>query len=267
MSRKEYRAMNEAVSTSVGTLMVPEFDTITPEEPIVVARRRMEAETRRSLIVVDADRPVGIIEWRRLQHVDAPANTPVGEVMVREFPILTPNMSVADAQMHLADVDVDRIPVVDESGRLIGEVPRTSLSKFEVTTAAGAGAGVQSPGERDTVASTSTSTSTDVPAVPTDGLEGVSADEAFAAAVSAPAPEVREGMTAVGSGGSKLGEVDQIIVESTGTASAFTVKHGFLSKKHKKIPMDSVDHVEGDTVVLAIDQSEFKMLRDEEDAM
>lgn len=248
--------MDEAANVSIDSLMVPQFDTITPEEQVRVARRRMEAETRRSLIVVDGDRPVGVIEWRHImRESEVPADAPVGDYMVREFPLLRRDMMVNEAIGHLGQVDFDRIPVVDQGGHLVGEVPRTALSKFGTTTSSAEPAVEGFPQDQRVLEQTSERFGDDTDAGPFETYEATTAGF-----------EVQTGMAAHGSGGSKLGEIDEIILDPNGSPAAFMVKHGLLSKKHKKIPMDNVDRVEGDRVVLAIDQSEFKILRDEEDA-
>ncbi len=48
--------MDDVSAFDVDSLLVPDFDAITADETVRVARRRMEAETLRSLIVVDAER-------------------------------------------------------------------------------------------------------------------------------------------------------------------------------------------------------------------
>ena len=58
-------------TTTLADLVVPSTETISPDESVTVARRRMESQTSRSLIVVDGDRPVGIVQWRGLQWLSA----------------------------------------------------------------------------------------------------------------------------------------------------------------------------------------------------
>lgn len=246
--------MSSELDMSIRSLMVPEFEAIGVGETVRDAKRRMEASTRRSLIVVDADRPVGVVEWRHISR-DTEASSPVGDYMVTAFPVLTPDTSVAQAQGQLADVDIDRIPVVDTDGRLIGEVPRFSLSKFEHTTTAATAVDEAPPQDPLLLDRDFGGVGSGQDPVLTDAYEAQTAG-----------PQIQVGMTVYGESGSKLGEVAEVITETNGRASAFTVRHGLLSKKHKKLPIDGVDRIEGDNVHMAIDSTEFKMLRNEEDA-
>lgn len=230
-------------------MIIPDVDTIGPNEPVRVARRRMESQTRRSLIVVDEDRPIGVIQWRDIAwESDVNADAQVAEHMVREFPVLRTGMTVKDAQARLGDVDFDRLPVVDEQGHLVGEVPRTVVAHYgevaEETPSAEVGmSAYRSPQERqgETVAAGSSV-----------------ADEGVILTVAS-------GMTVKGSGGKKLGTVDQVILDQMDRLAAFTVEHGLLGRKHKRIPADVVDRVEGDEVTLSIGTTEFNMLADVED--
>jgi CBS domain-containing protein len=240
-------------SGRIDEIMMPDIDTIGPQEEIRVARRRMESQTRRSLIVVEGDAPIGVIEWRGImRESEVPASSLVQDYMVREIPVLRPGMSLAEAQTYLGQVDLDRIPVVDESGRLVGEVPRTALSHYggeaDAAPTMDSGKVHGLAGDTDEIADTTRSDS--ATAVETSTASGTS---------------IKDGMTVIGSGGSKLGTVDEVILEPSGEASAFLVKHGFISHKHKRINADVVELIDGDNVVLKIDQTEFKMLANEED--
>src|SRR5690349_16690674 len=49
------RAMENVASASIGDMLTESIDTITPDETVTVAKRRMESQTSRSLIVVDGN--------------------------------------------------------------------------------------------------------------------------------------------------------------------------------------------------------------------
>lgn len=220
-----------ALETLVRNLIVPDVDTIGPNERVRDARRRMQGESRRSLVVVDDGRPVGVIAWRSImRESEVSGDEPVLTYMITDFPVFTPDMTIGDARARAAgfgDVDVDHFPVVDEQGRYIGEIDRGHLAHGDTDAA------------------------------------GTSSGRAPDAPVDVP---VREGMTVRGSAGKKLGVVSEVLIEPSGQFTAFLVEHGLLSKKHKRIPADTIDRVEGDTVVLAIDKIEFDMLANIEDA-
>ena len=109
--------MENISSASIGDMLTDSIDTITPDDTVTVAKRRMESQTSRSLIVVDGNRPVGVIQWRGLARHDG--NEMVRDVMQTEFPVLRSGMSVDEVRSYLSgmDVDIDHLPVVDESAR------------------------------------------------------------------------------------------------------------------------------------------------------
>ncbi|MBX6341707.1 MAG: CBS domain-containing protein, partial [Thermomicrobiaceae bacterium] len=113
----------------ISDMLVPDVDVIGPDEPVRAAQRRMEAQTRRSLIVVEGDRPIGVVQWRDIMRVQGPeSDQPVRDFMVREVPVLKTDMTLDEARAQLTgEVDLDRLPVVNEQGQLVGEVPRQAV--------------------------------------------------------------------------------------------------------------------------------------------
>lgn len=220
--------MENLTPTTVSDLIMEVTDTITPEDTVVIARRRMESQTSRSLLVVEADRPVGIVQWRGLAHHDG--SEAIRSVMQTAFPVLRSDMSIEEVRGYLAelDVDIDHLPVIDESGMLIGEVPRGLITKMETATSSATEHVVAGPEEdRNT---------------PTVHLES--------------------GMKVVGVSGSKIGTVDEVDLNSEGNIAHFTVKYGMLGRHAKRLPADVIRSVDGDSVNLSLDQMEFKMLAD-----
>lgn len=226
----------------ISEMMQPEVNVVAVSDPVRMARRRMESEALRSLLVVDGDRPVGVIQWVDLlrdERTEARDDAPVGDLMVREFPILTTSMTVPEARQQLGDVNVDILPVVDESGMLVGQVRRQMIAQHTETVD-------DAHGSQEPMGAAATDTG---------GVRGLDAN----------APMLTSGMTVDGDDGKKLGEVDQILVDPNGHVTGFTVTHGLISKKHKRVPFDIVDRIEGDTVYTRIGGTEFKMLADIED--
>jgi CBS domain-containing protein len=223
--------MDPVASASVGDLLVESLDTISPDETVTVAKRRMESQTSRSLIVVDDARPVGVIQWRGLARHEG--SELVRDVMQTEFPVLRSSMTVDDVRSYLSgvDVDIDRLPVVDDSGALLGEVPRGTITKSETATNAATesvAAGPEADPSRDTQ----------------------------------PRVHLEQGMKVVGVSGKNLGSVDEVDLNSEGHIAHFTVKHGLLGRHAKRLPADVISRVEDNDVHLNIDQMEFKMLAD-----
>lgn len=223
--------MENVSSASIGDMITPSIDTITPDDTVTVAKRRMESQTSRSLIVVDGNRPVGVIQWRGLARHEG--NQMVRDVMQTEFPVLRAGMSVDEVRSYLSgmDVDIDHLPVVDESGMLLGEVPRGMITKSETATNAATEAVVAGPDSDPT-------------------------------RDSQPQVHLEQGMKVVGASGKNLGSVDQVDLSAEGHISHFTVKYGMLGRNSKRLPADVIGRVEGNELHLNIDQQEFKMLAD-----
>ena len=215
--------MENLASASIGDMLVPSIDTIAPDETITVARRRMESQTSRSLIVVDDNRPIGVIQWRGLARYEG--NDLVRDVMQTEFPVLRSGMSVDEVRTYLTgvDVDLDHLPVVDESGRLLGEVPRGMITKSETATSAATEAVVAGP-------------------------------EADPTRDSQPQVRLEQGMKVVGASGKNLGSVDQVELSAEGFISHFSVKYGMLGRNSKRLPADVINRVDGNEVHLNLDQ-------------
>ncbi len=226
---REMDNVTNVTSAYVGDLMIPEVDTIAPGELVVVAKRRMESQGSRSLIVVEDDRPVGVVQWRGLARQDG--NVPIADVMMTEIPVLRADMTVDEVREQISrmDVDLDHLPVVDAAGALIGEVPRGAITKGETATGEATQKVVSGP-EADR-----------------DRLQAI---------------HLEQGMKVVGAAGNKLGTVDQVDLNADGNIAHFTVKHGLITKHVKRLPADVIAHVQGDEVRLNIDQTEFKMLAD-----
>jgi predicted transcriptional regulator/sporulation protein YlmC with PRC-barrel domain len=220
--------MENTPNAIVGDLVTASLETITPDETVTVAKRRMESQTARSLIVVEAERPVGIIQWRGLNRHDG--DTLIREVMQTAFPVLTADMPVSEVRGQLSelDVDLDHLPVVDQTGALIGEVPRGLITKMEVATSSATDQVISGPeADRDT-----------------------------------PALHLQQGMKVIGAAGNKLGTVDEVDLNPDGKIAHFTVKYGMLGRHSKRLPADVIRSVDGDSVNLSLDQMEFKMLAD-----
>jgi len=234
MADKEGPSMETV--TTVGQVMTPVHDIIRQDEEIRMARRRMESEAKRSLIVVDGDAPVGILEWRQMLRMsERPNEMLVSDFMTRDIPLLTQDMPIEAAGERLTNVDLETLPVVDADGHLVGEVPRSVVFRRQESTE-------QVKTNEPVVAGS-----------PTAHEQG-------------PLAQVSTGMTVNGSSGSKLGQVSDILVGVSGQLEAIVVEHGLFGRKHKKLPADLITGVDADQVVVTIDSPEFKALADIEQA-
>ena len=218
--------------TTISDLVSDSLDTIESHENVRAAHRRMESQTLRSLIVVDGDRAVGVVKWRDIRTVDGDA--PVTSHMTTDFPVLRNNMNIPEAHSHLGDVDFDNIPVVDDEGRLVGEVPRGAIVHHETAT-----------------------TNEDHVGVNGDPVVGD---------LDGPHYDLHADMEVVDAEDSKLGKISEMSTDPTTHRLAHVmVEHGLLRKKHKRIPVDTINRVDGDKVVLGITETEWDFLPNVED--
>lgn len=217
---------------TIREVMVPVQDVINQDESVLMARRRLQSEARRSLIVVDKDTPVGVLEWRQImRESDDLDNSPVSSVMSRDFPELTQDMTIEQVSRQMGGVDISTLPVVDETGHLVGEVPRSSITQ---------GDAVVESGKQAVSALSDTAT----------------VDTRFAS--------VKPGMTVCGSSGSKIGDVSDVAMGASGQLNAILVSHGLFGRKHKRVTADLIGDVTDDEITLLIDSPEFKALPDAE---
>jgi len=195
--------------------------------------QQFKLETVRSLVVLSDEAPVGVITRERVRKLTEPEL----DLSVREFMTATPvatldtTMGMARASIQTAEFDIDRLPIVDADGKLVGVVDRSALIHEGDTMRAETGM-VQFRGR--------------------DGADGAQINLAAGSQVR-------------GSDDEKLGELDEVLIES-GRVTTLFVKHGLLGRHHKRIGADHVSRVDGDTVYLDFGKQEFKFLADVESA-
>jgi citrate synthase len=111
------RTVSEVMSTSPVTAL--------PSETIAEAAGRMSERRVGSVVVVDGDRPIGILTERDLVRFGASGanseGTKVSEWMTEDPNCVAPDVSVQDAFNSLAEHGYRHIPVVDD-GKLVGVV-------------------------------------------------------------------------------------------------------------------------------------------------
>lgn len=225
--------MEHNPTASIRDLIMPDVDTIHPDDTVVAAKRRMEAQTIRSLLVVEDDRPVGVVRWRVINSADG--SMLIRDVMEANVPTIPVDSSMDSigGLFSGADVDYDRLPVVDENGVLVGELPRGAVTKRGVATEE-ATRPLQSMSEADEVA-------------------------------TEPALHIERGMNVIGADDDKLGTVDDVELNAEGAISGFTVKHGLLGRHSKRLPVDVIVGTRDKDLLVTIGNTEFKMLADIED--
>ena len=121
-----------AAVRTVAEVMSTDPVTAVPSETIAEAAGRMADHRVGSVIVVDGERPIGILTERDLVRFGAsPAQsdgTKVSEWMTEDPDCIGPDVSVHDAFDSLAEHGYRHIPVVD-TGRLVGVVSLRDLMR------------------------------------------------------------------------------------------------------------------------------------------
>jgi Zn-dependent protease/CBS domain-containing protein len=112
--------------------MATHFQTLTPEEPIAAVARHVLAGFQQDFPVVDNEgRVVGVLLRRDLTASLAASNsqTPVSEVMQRDFVVVHPRDMLSRAFTKLQECQCSTLPVVDERDRLVGLLTSDNLAE------------------------------------------------------------------------------------------------------------------------------------------
>jgi signal-transduction protein with cAMP-binding, CBS, and nucleotidyltransferase domain len=98
--------------------------TIEPDDPVMLAAQRMKDKMVGSLVVLDGDKPTGIITDRdiaiRVVGAGKDPTTHVREVMTREPITIKDNASFFELTKAFRKAAVRRLIVVDKNGKLVG---------------------------------------------------------------------------------------------------------------------------------------------------
>jgi CBS domain-containing protein len=115
---------------TVGEVMIRDVATVGPGEPMEVALRRMNERDIGSVVVVEGDRPVGIVTERDVvRHALEPGELRarrVGDLMSAPLVTIGPEAEVVEAFDLMTREGIRRLPVVQD-GRLVGIVAERDL--------------------------------------------------------------------------------------------------------------------------------------------
>ncbi|CAN5807152.1 hypothetical protein BH23CHL2_BH23CHL2_33560 [soil metagenome] len=214
--------------TTIRELMHDADNLMGADEPVRNARPQFDLETARSLILIDQTGPIGLLTRSQMRKIsDEQMSLPARDFMV-PVPMLQQTQTVAEARQELTEItfDADRIPVVNDDRRFVGVVNREAILR---------------DGESFT---------TDHGTVRVNG----EVNRSF---------QIQSGMNVRGAEGEKLGKIDEIIVERDAVAS-FTIEHGLLGRRHKRVKAEHVANLDDDAVYLNFGKREFKFLADVE---
>lgn len=212
----------------VADFLQPATGIVNATDPLFRIRQFARTGGFESIIVADANRPVGLIRWSDISDASSiPETCLARDIMLADSPALTDSTSLQLARCNLEITRMDRLPVVDASGEIIGVFARNTLEE---------------------------------PAMKENGKARGRHAHSNPGAVTQ-AFTVHPGMDVYASDGGLVGLVDRLFLEA-GVVSSFLVSHGNDSELHKMLSVDVVEELFNDTVILSITAAAFHRLPD-----
>ncbi len=100
--------------------------TAEPDTPIPTLSAKMEQDDVGSVVIVDDDKPVGVVTDRTiallLQETEDVTEATARDIMPDDLTTGTTMLTVKEALQQMKDADIRRLPIVDEDGTLEGIV-------------------------------------------------------------------------------------------------------------------------------------------------
>jgi CBS domain-containing protein len=120
------------MAQQIKDLMSTDVVTVSPDDPIQQAAQLMRDRDIGDVIVVDDERPTGIVTdrdivVRAMADGADPTSTPVKAVCTPGLASVGPDDDVRDAVTAMTQLDVRRLPVIDND-RLVGVVTLGDLA-------------------------------------------------------------------------------------------------------------------------------------------
>ncbi len=205
-------------------LIEPPLMAVDMRVPSMVVLRRLEQEGNHMAIITDEGKPIGFVSLAAARE-QASEEKLVGQLTVEPIPMVLPDTATVDDAIRMNTANIDRVPVVNTDGMLVGELPRTKI----------AATGLHQGDEVPIVAER---LGTEMPMT------------------------VKAGQTVVGSDGGHIGTVKDVVIEvNTGRIGHIVIEEGLLFKKERKVPVDLIDPMATDDHVhLKIDKADVDRL-------
>ena len=140
---------------TIQDIMTRDVQTISSQETIQRAAQLMDELNVGAIPVLDGDKLVGMITDRDITVRSVavgqdPRSTKVTDVMSTDVRTCTPGQSVEDVLSQMGDVQIRRVPVVDEqSGKVIGIVSLGDVATSDAADVDLALDEISSPSEPD----------------------------------------------------------------------------------------------------------------------
>jgi CBS domain-containing protein len=218
------------VETIAAFVRTPEL-TLDVLDTMRIARRRMEADSLRSLAVTHGERFVGVLNWQAIRGLSGrDLEATVARYVETDVPKLTRNTTIAEAVEAFRRSRVTTLgllPVLDSAGQLEGTLERERFL----------GNVVDSSGRIF---------------VPEDPIADLLAG-----------PELpKVGAKVVSSNGRKLGTF-QGYIDDRGQPRWIDVRHGpFWKRRNRRVTLAAIDRQSADEIVLHIDVATWATFRD-----
>lgn len=111
--------------------MTREVSTVSPDDSVSeVSNRIVESEGHNGFPVCRELTVEGFVTARDLLGVDG--QTPISAVMSTDILVADPEMSVTDAARVILRSGIQKLPVVDEAGRLVGILSNTDVVRSQI---------------------------------------------------------------------------------------------------------------------------------------
>ncbi len=102
--------------------------TLPPSETVATAKRMMAEYNVSGFPILEGDKLVGILTSRDLRFQES-VELPISEVMTKELVTAPNNTSLEEAKQILQERKIEKLPLVDGSGRLCGLITKKDIDK------------------------------------------------------------------------------------------------------------------------------------------
>ena len=121
-------------TAEVADYMTHDVTTVSPEDTVTeVAERVVGSEGHNGFPVVDGRRVVGFVSARDLLLADGSA--PIFTEMTDDIIVAHPEMAVTDAARVILRSGIQKLPVVDDAGHLVGIISNTDVIRSQIERA------------------------------------------------------------------------------------------------------------------------------------
>ncbi|MHB9286681.1 CBS pair associated ParBc domain-containing protein [Halobacteriales archaeon Cl-PHB] len=119
---------------TVQDYMTRDVDTATPDDSVAeVARRIAESHEHSGFPVCDGRHVEGFVSARDLLLADD--NEPIFKVMTTDLLVAHPEMKITDAARVILRSGIQRLPVVDDAGNLVGIISNADVIRSQIERA------------------------------------------------------------------------------------------------------------------------------------